>query len=104
MLEALTIDTFLPTLDQEWTVQAHADLIMAWTLISATPLGAPPAAGTGLTRQAFSLVWRGPAQPILPQAIYQLRHPALSAPLDVFLVPLGPDNSAQGIRYEAVFT
>jgi hypothetical protein len=104
MLETLTIDHFMPTLNQEWMVQAGPDMQVACMLVSATPLGAPPAAGSGLTRQAFSLVWRGPGQPILPQSIYQLTHPRFDEPLELFLVPLGPDRSAPGMRYEAVFT
>jgi hypothetical protein len=104
MLETLTIDRFIPLLNQEWTVRPQAGVQLTWTLISATPLGAAPADGTGLTRQAFSLIWRGALQPILPQAIYQLTHPSLDEPLELFLVPLGPDTITPGMRYEAIFT
>lgn len=52
-------------------------------------------------RQAFSLIFRGPAEPVLPQRIYPLANEPLGA-LDLFLVPIGPD--ADGMRYEAVFT
>ena len=104
MLETLTIDRFVPLLNQEWTVRPQADVQLTWTLISATPLGATPAAGIGLMRQAFSLIWRGALQPILPQAIYTLTHPSLDEPLELFLVPLGPDATTPGMRYEAIFT
>ena len=49
----------------------------------------------------FSILFRGPAEPVLPQAIYQLSHAALGAQ-DLFLVPIGPDG--EGMAYEAVFT
>jgi hypothetical protein len=52
-------------------------------------------------RQAFSLRFRGPHRPILPQAIYRLENAAMGA-LDIFIVPLGPRDG--GICYEAVFT
>ncbi|HYF65321.1 MAG TPA: hypothetical protein VD886_21010 [Herpetosiphonaceae bacterium] len=104
MLETLSIDRFAPTLNQEWLVRSGPQVQLACTLISAAPLGAPPADGSGLSRQAFSLVWRGPGQPILPQAIYELTHPSFDQPLELFLVPLGPDGSAPGMRYEAIFT
>jgi hypothetical protein len=52
-------------------------------------------------RQAFSLVFRGPLRPSVPQAIYRLEHDAMGA-LDLFLVPITPDP--QGALYEAVFT
>lgn len=55
----------------------------------------------GETRCPFSVVFRGPAEPILYQAIYHLRH-AKMGEIELFLVPLGPDS--KGMRYEAVFT
>ena len=51
-------------------------------------------------RQPFSLVFRGPQDPTLPQQIYQMEHTTMGA-LEIFLVPIGPD--AHGMRYEAVF-
>jgi hypothetical protein len=51
-------------------------------------------------RAQFSLVFRGGPDPPLQQRIYRLEHERLG-PLDLFLVPLGPD--ATGQRYEAVF-
>ena len=50
--------------------------------------------------QNFSLVFRGPMSPLLPQRIYRLSHSKLG-PLDIFLVPIGPDQA--GMQYEAVF-
>ena len=52
-------------------------------------------------RQAFSLIFRGPCEPVLPQRIYPLASETLGA-LELFLVPIGPDK--EGMRYEAVFT
>lgn len=51
-------------------------------------------------REPFSLVFRGPAEPALAQAIQPLRHPRLGT-LALFLVPIGADGD--GRRYEAVF-
>lgn len=50
--------------------------------------------------EPFSLVLAGPRAPLLPQATYALRHPALGA-IEVFLVPIGQD--ADATRYEATF-
>jgi hypothetical protein len=55
---------------------------------------------SGEQRQQFSLVFRGPAAPVLPQGTHALHHDALGD-LDLFLVPLGPDSD--GMRYEAAF-
>lgn len=48
---------------------------------------------------AFRLEWRGPAEPILVQAIYRFRRGEQL--FDMFVVPVGRD--ARGTLYEAVF-
>ena len=54
-------------------------------LIEAEPTGGP---GPGTGRAPFSLVFRGPWEPVLPQGVYEIEHDALgSAP--IFLVPIG---------------
>jgi hypothetical protein len=67
-------------------------------LIEATDLG--PAAVVAGRRRTFSLVFRGPRDPALPQKIHSLNHAALGV-LQIFLVPIGPDGV--GMRYEAIF-
>jgi hypothetical protein len=67
----------------------------------------PQSAG-GTFRVPFSVVFRGPLEPIMPQGIYRLEHEHLGA-LELFIVPIGPNknaNSAEGptaMLYEAVF-
>lgn len=51
-------------------------------------------------REPFSLIFRGPAQPLLPQRIYTFDFGELGCS-DIFIVPIGPDTI--GMRYEAVF-
>lgn len=48
----------------------------------------------------FSLVFRGPLQPLLPQQIYTVDHNQLGR-FDLFIVPIKRD--ANGMHYEAVF-
>ncbi len=54
---------------------------------------------TGLQYEAFSLVFLGPRDPILPQQLYHMQNELLGA-LTLFLVPIGQD--AEHTRYEAV--
>jgi len=54
----------------------------------------------GGPRQPFSITFRGPQAPLLPQRTYRLEHGTLGA-LDVFIVPVG--REAGGVGYEAVF-
>ncbi len=75
--------------------QAGVDGLWA-ELVEAQPLGGPPFNG----RQPFSLLFSGPATPMLPQCTYSLAHAQMPA-LDIFLVPVGAD--AAGMRYQAIF-
>jgi hypothetical protein len=59
------------------------------------------AAADGAGGRPFSVVFRGPGEPLLRQRIYRVEHPALGA-LELFLVPIGRDDA--GVSYEAVFT
>jgi hypothetical protein len=48
----------------------------------------------------FTLLFRGPQQPLLPQQIYTVEHDQLGR-FDLFIVPIKRD--AQGLQYEAIF-
>jgi hypothetical protein len=54
-----------------------------------------------LKRNAFSLFFLGPHEPIFEQRIYTFEHDTLGT-LEFFIVPVGHD--AAGMLYEAVFT
>lgn len=54
----------------------------------------------GQPRKQFSVIFRGPRDPVLPQATYAVRHDELGD-LDLFLVPVGRDDD--GTTYEAAF-
>ncbi len=68
------------------------------TLIEVKPLADAPYGSSG--RIPFSLLFRGPREPVMPQRIYPLRNPNMGD-LELFLVPVGPD--AQGMCYESIF-
>ena len=50
--------------------------------------------------ERFSLIFKGPAKPLLSQRLYSLNHDGMGA-LDIFLVPIQPESD--GARYEAVY-
>ena len=54
---------------------------------------------TGREGGAFVLDWTGPYEPVLPQAIYTLRHG--DEEFEMFIVPVA--QSRDGTKYEAVF-
>ena len=57
---------------------------------------------SGEERDSFSVLFKGPGEPVLEQAIRPLSHPVLGE-LGLFLVPLGPGKDG-GMIYEAVFS
>ena len=103
MLESFTLSTFSDRLGQTFRVCPPSSDPLEIELINATDLGPKPKApqGTPVKRQSsFSLLFRGPMEPILPQKMYPFEHPELGK-FDLFIVPVGPDQAGQ--VYEAVF-
>lgn len=97
-LADLTLATFEPLVGDGFAVQAEADEGEPIELVleSATKSGEWPGG-----RDPFALVFRGPRDPLLPQAIYGLRHPGLGL-VELFIVPIAQE--AGGAAYQAIFT
>jgi hypothetical protein len=98
-LQHLTVATFAPLVGDRFTLRAGEDVALELELVDVNDLvgsEGPPAG----RRAPFSIHFRGPAEPLLPQAIRPLEHHDLGR-LEIFLVPLAQD--ANGTRYEAVF-
>ncbi len=100
MLDKLTVTDFSQYVDQKFSVHAGGNEPMELVLTEAIEVGAAPE--DPQYRQAFSVLFVGPAQPILPQRIYRIEHAEMGT-LDLFLVPLGPNRDGL-VRYETVFT
>jgi hypothetical protein len=102
VLKRLTVDTFAPAVGEVFTLDAGDVGRVELELLSAH-LHEPdaPVEDASGTRAPFTLEFRGPADPMLPQHIYRLEHPALG-PMEIFIVPIGRDEV--GTTYEAVFT
>lgn len=98
MLESLTRESFEAR--QGETFHVRFDDGTALELRLAEIRGAT-AKTARVGREPFSLVFRGPPRPILPQRTYALENSQMGS-LPLFLVPLGPD--AGEMRYEAVFS
>jgi hypothetical protein len=96
MLETFEVGTFAPHLGETFRIRAADSQWTELTLIEATALGA----ATADRRAPFSIVFRGPREPVLPQRTYQVEHTAIGE-FELFLVPIGLDQA--GMRYEAVF-
>ena len=100
-IEWLTHDHFAPLVGDAFAVTASPDEVVAMVLAEATVSSEPGGRGPeGQERMQFSLVFRGPSAPLLPQRTYVVTHEAVGEQ-ELFLVPLGRD--ADGVRYEAAF-
>ena len=97
MLDNLTVSHFEPHICGQFRVDVAGIESIVFTLNEVWKGSAvSPVSG----RTTFSLLFYGPTEPLLPQGTYRIEHPDLGN-LDLFIVPLGPDNN--GVRYEAVF-
>jgi hypothetical protein len=102
VLERLTADSFAPAVGDTFVLDADDAGRLDLELLESRlhEADAPPRDPSG-GRAPFSLLFRGPVEPILPQRIYRLEHHSLGA-MEIFIVPIGQD--ATGTTYEAVFS
>lgn len=98
MLEKLTVTDFEPHVGTVFPIQLQEGDPLQTKLISVKKLGEAPKPEA---RQAFSLLFQGPREPLLHQQIYPVEHPT-AGKLDIFLVPVGEEKD--GLLYEAIFT
>ena len=98
MPDRLELATFEPHVGDSFTVDGADGSSVALTLDAATAARWQPEGEEAL---AFELIFRGPSDPVLPQATYPLTHEGIGA-IDVFIVPLSRDED--GTTYQAVFS
>jgi hypothetical protein len=96
-----TYDDFADRVGNEFRVRAPEGPDLTLVLSEVTAGTHPGGTGPdGATRTQFSLLFRGPAEPVLGQGTWELDHERMGT-LALFLVPIRPD--AEGRRYEAAF-
>ncbi len=104
MVEKLTIDDFKKRVNQVFKIKldigddAGRPETLELKLVEVSPLGEKRAQEEA--RQPFSVIFRGPGDPVLAQQICALEHVEMAL-LDLFLVPVGPEKGS--MLYEAVF-
>jgi hypothetical protein len=92
----LTLQTFAPAVGETFAVDGESGATVELILAEAAPHEGGPAS----PQEPFSLLFHGPADPLLPQATYRFQHGELGA-MEIFIVPLGRDEHSA--VYEAVF-
>ena len=97
MPDRLDLASFQPLVGQTFGVEITGESSIQLTLTEANLGPWQPPEGSP---SAFELMFRGPSDPILPQATYRLTHPELGS-LDIFIVPIA--HSDERTTYQAVF-
>ena len=95
----LTIEMFTDLIDKEFIVDVDESHSVGMELIEIYDIE-DPKGSTSSSRTPFSLVFRGPEEPIYPEKTYRFEHEELGTH-DILITPAGPDT--EGMRYEAVF-
>jgi uncharacterized protein DUF6916 len=99
MIEDFEASTFSGLCGEPFRVLYDDDSIVDLELASVTPGSVTPN-DAGQRREPFSIVFRGPLEPLLPQRSYPFEHDELGS-FELFIVPIGPDEA--GMQYQAVF-
>jgi hypothetical protein len=97
-LSRISIDDFEPCLGQTFRVHLDNADAIDLELIQVKPLGAIDSKTQA--RQSFSLLFRGPLQPMFEQQVLSIENSTLGE-LALFLVPIGPDD--EGMLYDSTF-
>ena len=94
-LDKIQCEQFAACLNQDFEIAMRAEPLVL-QLSEARRLGSRPES----VREPFSLVFRGPAQLLLPQGIYKMSNAQLGE-MEIFLVQIAADQT--GSSFEAVF-
>ena len=97
VVESFTLETFLAHVGERFRLRLEPGETVELELVEATEVGA---GGGAAARSQFSVVFRGPSEPVLAQRIYAFEHDELGA-FELFIVPIGRDEA--GTSYEAAF-
>ena len=92
-MDVLTLDHFTAHVGEAFDTAAGGATLKL-TLEAAEPISNAMREGGG-----FWLQWLGPADPVLPQAMYRMA--VAGAEHEIFIVPISRNEG--GTRYEAVF-
>lgn len=101
MLDKLTHESFQPHVNDTFELKREGDDDLKLELVEATTMGSPPKGGG--RRHSFSVLFHCPEKEPLPQQTHTVEHGEMGT-MDLFLVPVGPDEEKDGMLYEAVFT
>lgn len=95
-MDDMTYETFYALLGEKFEIALNDGSLVGLNIVEVSK-----ARGENRPDNAFSVVFRGPPEPLLGQGTYVLGS-KVTGPLPLFLVPIG--ETEDGLEYEAVFT
>ena len=99
-LADITVETFEGREGERfWITFADAELDLELAVVHR----APDNWGSSGKRKPFSLIFHGTLEHVLPSQIWPLEHEEIGR-LEVFMVPVGPNQANDAMRYEVVFS
>jgi hypothetical protein len=99
MVEDFELETFSGRAGETFRLLLDDGSTVDLELVSVTPGVVTPNDPSGM-RAPFSVIFRGPLEPVMPQRIYRVEHDELGS-FELFVVPVGSDEL--GMQYQAVF-
>ena len=104
--ERFALSMFSKHVGEYFQIRPESGESITVELIEATGRGSSGGGESAPDTGSFSLLFYDPTatdQAYLHQASYAFEHQALG-PIEIFVVPIGPDSEGKGMRYEAIFT
>jgi hypothetical protein len=98
MAASLTEEEFSKQVNTIFSINLEDQSAVDLELVQVKGYMNKPGEAEGMER--FSLFFKGPGKPLLPQSTYSLSNEGMGK-IDLFLVPIAVDGD--GFRYEAVF-
>lgn len=93
-MDNLTHATFTENLNSDFNIRLDETTTVQLVLVEVSDLRDSD------RNQFFSILFRGPRDSMLPQALYKIEHERMGS-FELFLVPVGVSET--GYQYEAVF-
>jgi hypothetical protein len=94
----MSLKTFRQLLHQAFTIHTSDNNQLQTELVEVKNLQKE----SSREKVGFSILFHGPKDPCLSQSMYRVENEQLGS-VEIFLVPIGPDNSGQYMQYEAIF-
>lgn len=93
---------FLECINSAFTVRSNKGIDTSLVLKIVSAIGVIAPDNNSQSQTSFSLIFEGEAQKFLAQGTYEFQHSQFGE-MAIFIVPIGPEQNRNQMRYEAIF-